>query len=136
MSPMLAREDQPPHIYVRGDGRLNNNNRIIQSIKFPCLFIFLSLPLYHASHSFVSRRCQKAAERGSRGSRADPEKPIAVPTGPSGANTVSGLQKRLPMSCVSCFRHGSPSSEFRCIIPASRVHNDVFVCEQITQLIF
>ena len=38
----LAREVQPPLIYLRGDGRLNNTNRTNTSITFSCSSTFIS----------------------------------------------------------------------------------------------
>ena len=48
----LAREVQPPLIYLRGDGRLNNTQSINQSTTFPCSSTFIS-PLVSFFSFFV-----------------------------------------------------------------------------------
>ena len=71
MSPFLVREDQPPHIHVRGDGRLKNEQHQLtyQSI-YPFVYLY---PYTYASRSSMSRPCRRVAEpRGSRGRSGRP----------------------------------------------------------------
>ena len=56
----LAQEVQPPLIYLRGDGRLNNTQSIKSSITF-YLLSFLSNPNSSSSSFFVCSSCCRVA---------------------------------------------------------------------------
>ena len=89
-SPFPAREVQPPLIYVRGDGRLNNTQSQNQSTN-----------LYFLSPTLVFDL------RSPRGKRIDLGQPIADarPDGFHPGRVGFWVSKALgELSCVSCFR--------------------------------
>ena len=109
----LAREVQPPLIYLRGDGRLNNTNRTNTSITFWCSSTFIS-PLVSFFSFFTSSSCWRAADpRGSRGERIDLEQPIAaarpdgVPPGRVGFRVYKSARRIVLRTALS---GGSPST--------------------------
>ncbi len=114
----LAREVQPPLIYVGGDGRLNNTNRTNLSITLLCSSTFIS-PLYLFFSFFASSSCWRAADpRGSRGKRIDLGQPIAaaIPDGvPPGRVGFRVLKSTRRIACVPRFRTGLLRHELRCI---------------------
>ena len=61
----LAREVQPPLIYLRGDGRVNNTQSINQSTTF-YLLSFLLNPSSSSSSFFVHSSCCRAANLEAR----------------------------------------------------------------------
>ena len=77
MSPFLVWKVQPAHIYVRGDGRLNNTQSIYQYIIVLHLPLSLSLVLLLPRSSFILR-LQGGEPRGPRGGQADLGQPIAA----------------------------------------------------------
>ena len=107
MNPFLVQEVQPPLIYLRGDGRLNNNTQSQNSSTFyPS---FTSLP---CSFSLVLRSffvLKGSDPRGSRGGRTDLGQPIAD-AGPSRARVVSGPEKHPPDCLRTALPDGSPST--------------------------
>ena len=114
----LAREVQPPLIYLRGDGRLNNTQSINQSTTF-YLLSFLLNPSSSSSSFFVrSSSLQGGEPRGPRGGQADLGQPIAaarldgVPPGRVGFRVCKSARR---LSCVSCCRSGLLRRELRCI---------------------
>ena len=139
-SPMLVRQVQPPHIYVRGDGRLNNTNRTNQSMT-PLRVQFIPHPCTYASRSFVSRSsCRQAARpRGSRGDQVDLEQPIAagfLRRGLSRGAGASGSQKA-PAYCLA-YRAGSrpPAGRVTEYLPRHRGYTrtcscDAFLTQQV-----
>ena len=113
----LAREVQPPLIYLRGDGRLNNTQSNNQSTFYPS---FTSLP---CSFSLVLRSffvLKGSDPRGSRGGRTDLGQPIAaarpdgVPPGRVGFRVLKSARR---IACVPRFRTGLLRHELRCITP-------------------
>ena len=113
----LAREVQPPLIYPRGDGRLNNTQSNNQSIIFhlylylsPLFFFFLVLRLFFL--------LQGGENRGPRGDQVDLGQPIAaarpdgVPPRRMGFRVIKSTRR---IACVPRFRTGLLRREMRCI---------------------
>ena len=116
----LAREVQPPLIYLRGDGRLNNTQSINQSTTF-YLLSFLLNPSSSSSSFFVcSSSLQGGEPRGPRGNQVDLGQPIAaarpdgVPPGRVGFRVLKSTRR---IACVPRFRTGLLRRELRCITP-------------------
>ena len=129
----LAREVQPPLIYLRGDARLNNTQSINQSTTF-YLLSFLLNPSSSSSSFFVcSSSLQGGEPRGPRGDQVDLGQPIAAarPDGvPPGRVEFWVYKSARGLSCVPRFRRVSFDVSCDASPPVSRVHGDVFVCEQ------
>ena len=80
----LAREVQPSLIYLRGDGRLNNNTQSINQSTTFYLLSFLLNPSSSSSSFFIrSSSLQGGEPRGPRGDQVDLGHPIAA-TRPDG----------------------------------------------------
>ena len=125
----LAREVQPPLIYLRGDGRLNNTQSINQSTTF-YLLSFLLNPSSSSSSFFVrSFSLQGGEPRGPRGDQVDLGQPIAAarPRGRSRACGVSGPKSAGLLSCVSRWKSASRDVSCGASPSALQVHIDVFV---------
>ena len=114
----LAREVQPPLIYLRGDGRLNNTQSINSSTTF-YLLSFLLNPSSSSSSFFVrSSSLQGGEPRGPRGDQVDLGQPIAAarPDGvPPGRVGFRVLKSTCRIACVPRFRTGLLRRELRCI---------------------
>ena len=112
----LAREVQPPLIYLRGDGRLNNTHR---SNHLP-LFIFylFSLTLVLLLPRSSSILLQGGEPRGPRADQVDLGQPIAaarpdgVPPGRAGFRVYKSVHR---IACVPRIRPGLLRRELRCI---------------------
>ena len=113
----LAREVQPPLIYLRGDGRLNNT----QSIKSSTTFYLLSFLLNQFFFFLVLRLfflLQGGEPRGPRGDQVDLGQPIATarPDGvPPGRVGFWVLKSTRRIACVPRFRPGLLRRELWCI---------------------
>ena len=127
----LAWEVQPPLIYLRGDGRLNNT----QSNKSSTTFYLLSFLLNPSSSSsfFVRYSSLQGGEpRGPRGGQADLEHPISaarpdgVPPGRVGFRVFKSARRIVLRIALPA---GLLRRELRCITLRLEVHGDVFVCE-------
>ena len=132
MNHLLVREVQPPLIYLRSDGRLNNTQSNKHIYYFFVFIYFLSLRLSFFSF-FASSSCWRAADpRGFRGERIDLKQPIAaaspdgVPPGQVGLRVYKSARR---LSCVSRCRSGLLRRELRCITPGVEGTRDVFVCQ-------
>ena len=103
----LAREVQPPLIYLRGDGQLNNTQSINQSTT--CyLLSFLLNPSSSSSSFFVrSSSLQGGEPRGPRGDQVDLGQPIAValPNGVPPGHV--GFRVPKARACCLAYRAGS-----------------------------
>ena len=104
----LAREVQPPLIYLRGDGRLNNNTQSINQSTTFYLLSFLLNPSSSSSSFFVrSSSLQGGEPRGPRGVQFNLGQPIAaahpdgVPPGRVGFRVPKAL------ACCLVYRAGS-----------------------------
>jgi hypothetical protein len=116
--PFLVREVHPPHIYVRGDGRLNNT----QSNKSSTIFyLFYLLPLFFfflVLRSFFL--LQGGEPRGPRGGQADLGQPIAaarpdgVPPGRVGFRVYKSARRIVLRTALPA---GLLRRELRCITP-------------------
>ena len=126
----LARELQPPHIYLRGDGRLNNTNRTNTSIYFSCSSIPLPCTL------LLVLRCSSGLEatiheapgafRTTWSSQSSP----GPPTGSLPRNRGVWSQKApAGLSCVPRCRQASHDASCGASPSAPRVHEDLFVCQ-------
>ena len=109
----LAREVQPPLIYLRGDGRLNNTQSINSSTTF-YLLSFLLNPSSSSSSFFVrSSSLQGGDPRGPRGDQVDLGQPIAaarpdgVPPGRVGFRVYKSTRRIILRIALSV---GSPST--------------------------
>mgnify|MGYP005822318207 CR=1 FL=1 len=131
MSPFLVRKVQPPHIYVRGDGRLNNNTQSFNlstlftfTFPSPLFFFFLVLRLFFL--------LQGGEPRGPRGDQVDLGQPITaarpdgVPPGRVGFRVCKSTPR---LSCISRCRSGLLRRELRLSPSALEVHGYVFVCQ-------
>ena len=121
------------YIYVRGDGRLNNNTNRTNQSTISCSSTF-RLSLVSFFSFFASSSCWRATDpRGSRGERIDLEQPIAaaspdgVPPGQTGLRVYKSI---CLLCCVSRCRSDLLRRELRCITPGVEGTRDVFVCEQ------
>ena len=115
----LAREVQPPLIYLRGDGRLNNNTQSNNQSTTFYLLSFLLNPSSSSSSFFVcSSSLQGGEPRGPRGDQVDLGQPIAaarpdgVPPGRVGFRVLKSARR---IACVPRFRTGLLRRELRCI---------------------
>ena len=125
----LAREVQPPLIYLRGDGRLNNT-QLIKSYTTFYLLSFLLNPSSSSSSFFVrSSSLQGGDPRGPRGGQADLGQPIAAAPrrGPSRACGVLGPKSAGLLSCVSRWKSASRGVSCGAAPSVPRVHINVFV---------
>ena len=110
----LAREVQPPLIYLRGNSRLNNT----QSNKSSTTFIFYLFSLTLVLLLPRSSSLQGGEPRGPRGDQVDLGQPIAstrpdgVPPGRVGFRVLKSTHR---IACVPCFRAGLLRRELRCI---------------------
>ena len=114
----LAREVQPPLIYLRGDGRLNNTQSINQSTTF-YLLSFLLNPSSSSSSFFVrSSSLQGGEPRGPRGDQVDLGQPIAaarpdgVPPGRVGFRVYKSARRIVLRTALPA---GLLRRELRCI---------------------
>ena len=112
----LAREVQPPLIYPRGDGRLNNNTQSQNTYTFYPSFTSLISSFFLVLRSFFMLK--GSDPRGSRGGRTDLGHPIAaarpdgVPPGRVGFRVLKSTRR---IACVPRFRTGLLRRELRCI---------------------
>jgi len=113
----LAREVQPPLIYLRGDGRLNNTNRTNTSTTFSCSSTFIS-PLVSFFSFFVvlqdwRLRIHEAlgAVRPTSSSQSSPR---ALTGSLSGERGVWSQKRRLAVLRIA-LEVGLPRCELRCI---------------------
>ena len=101
----LAREVQPPLIYSRGDGRLNNNTQSQTHLQlFHLRFVSPSFFLPRSSSFFMLESCEY---RGSRGGLTDLGQPIAaaLPDGvPPGSVGFRVFKSSRRSTCESRFR--------------------------------
>ena len=118
MSPFLVQKVQPPHIYVRGDGRLNNNTQSIYQYIIFYLYLYL-LPCSSSFSFFVrSSSLQGGEPRGSRGVQADLGQPIAaarpdgVPHGRVGFRVIKSICRIVLCTALPA---GLLRRELRCI---------------------
>ena len=131
----LAREVQPPFIYLRGDGRLNNTNRTNTSNTFSCSSTFIS-PLVSFFSFFVvlqdwRLRIHKAlgAVRPTSSSQSSPRALTGSLPGKRGFGST-----KASAGCPAYHATGRTSFDASCSAspPVSRVHGDVFVCEHMS----
>ena len=100
----LAREVQPPVIYLRGDGRLNNTQSQTHLQPFHLRLVLPSFLLPRSSSFFVLESCEC---RGYRGGLTDRGQPIAaalpdrVPPGSVGFRVLKSSRRS---TCESRFR--------------------------------
>ena len=116
----LTQEVQPPLIYLRGDGRLNNTQSTNQSTTF-YLLSFLLNPNSSSSSFFVRPSSLQGGEpRGPRGDQVDLGQPIAaarpdgVPPGRVGFWVYKSARR---IACVPRFQTGLLRRELRFITP-------------------
>ena len=114
----LAREVQPPLIYSRGDGRLNNTQSN-KSIYIFYLYFSFSLVLLLPRSLFVLRM-QGGEPRGPRGGQADLGQPIAAAR-PDGVPPGRVAFRVIKSTCRIVLRTALPAGllrrELRCITP-------------------
>ena len=119
----LAREVQPPLIYLRGDGRLNNTQSNKSSTTFIFYLFSLTLVLLLPRSSFVLL-LQGGEPRGPRGGQADLGQPIAAarPDGvPPGRVRFRVLKSARRIVLRTALPAGLLRRELRCITPGVKV---------------
>ena len=126
-SPILVREVQPPHIYVRGDGRLKLSK---QSTTYQYNLLFPSNPCLCFRCSATSRRFHRISKTELRAAKSGLVQPIVagfLRRGLSRGAGASGIKSARLLSCVSRWKPASRGASCGVSPPAPRVHEDVFV---------